>query len=97
MKTAVKVLAALMVASLSSYATAACKCSCVNGQIEAVCQLQTDLPPVCAPHSCTAKPLHAALISADKTPAGTPAPRQCRETLVLNPQTGAYISKQVCQ
>ena len=97
MKTAAKVLAALMVASLSSYATAACKCSCVNGQIEAVCQLQTDLPPVCAPRACTAKPLHAALIAADKSPAPTPAARQCHETQVLNPQTGAYVSKQVCQ
>jgi hypothetical protein len=95
MKTAAKVLAALMVASLSSYASAACKCSCVNGQIEAVCQLQTDLPPVCAPRTCTAKPIRAALIGADKTP--TPAARQCHETQVLNPQTGAYISKQVCQ
>jgi hypothetical protein len=95
MKTAVKVLAALMVASLSSYASAACKCSCVNGQIEAVCQLQTDLPPVCAPRTCTTKPIRAALIGADKAPA--PAARQCHETQVLNPQTGAYISKQVCQ
>ena len=97
MKTAAKVLAALMVASLSSYATAACKCSCVNGQIEAVCQLQTDLPPVCAPRTCTVKPLRAALIAADKSPAPTPAARQCHETQVLNPQTGAYVSKQVCQ
>ena len=97
MKTAVKVLAALMVASLSSYATAACKCSCVNGQINAVCQLQTDLPPVCAPRTCTDKPLHAALIAADKSSAPTPPKRQCHETLVLNPQTGAYIPKQVCQ
>jgi hypothetical protein len=97
MKTAAKLLAALMVASLSSYATAACKCACVNGQIEAVCQLQTDLPPVCAPRSCSAKPLHAALIAADKTPTPKPAARQCHETQVLNPQTGAYVSKQVCQ
>lgn len=96
MKTAAKVLAALMVASLSSYASAACKCSCVDGQIEAVCQLQTDLPPVCAPRTCTVKPLHAALI-ADKTAPGRPAVRQCHETQVLNPQTGAYVSKQVCQ
>lgn len=97
MKTAAKVLAALMVASLSSYASAACKCSCVEGQIEAVCSLPSELPPVCAPRACTAKPLHAALIAADKTPAGTPATRQCHETQVLNPQTGAYVSKQVCQ
>ena len=97
MKTAAKVLAALMVASLSSYASAACKCSCVDGQIEAVCSLPTELPPVCAPRACSAKPLRASLIAADKTPAPTPAARQGHETQVLNPQTGAYVSKQVCQ
>jgi len=97
MKTAARFLAALMVASLSTTASAACKCSCVNGQIEAVCQLQTDLPPVCAPRTCSTKPLHAALVSADKTPAATPPARHCHETQVLNPQTGAYVSKQVCQ
>jgi hypothetical protein len=97
MKTAAKLLAGLMVASLSTYASAACKCSCVSGQIEAVCSLPSDLPPVCAPRACSAKPLHAALVTADKSPAGTPTVRQCHETQVLNPQTGAYVSKQVCQ
>ena len=97
MKTAAKLLAGLMVASLSSYASAACKCSCVEGQIEAVCSLPTELPPVCAPRACTVKPSRAALIAADKSPSATPASRQCHETQVLNPQTGAYVSKQVCQ
>src|SRR3954467_8836910 len=97
MKTAAKLLAALMVASLSSYASAACKCSCVDGQIEAVCSLPTELPPVCAPRACTVKPLRASLVAADKTAAATPVTRQCHETQVLNPQTGAYVSKQVCR
>lgn len=98
MKTAAKLLAALMVASLSTHASAACKCSCVSGQIEAVCSLPSELPPVCAPRACTVKPLRAALVASDKSsPAATPAARQCHETQVLNPQTGAYVSKQVCQ
>jgi hypothetical protein len=97
MKTAAKMLAALLVASLSTDASAACKCSCVEGQIEAVCSLPTELPPVCAPRACTAKPLHAALVAADKAPAATQVARQCHETQVLNPQTGAYVAKQVCQ
>jgi hypothetical protein len=97
MKTAAKLLAALLVASLPTYASAACKCSCVEGQIEAVCSLPTELPPVCAPRACTAKPLHTALVAADKTAAATPVARQCHETQVLNPQTGAYVSKQVCR
>jgi hypothetical protein len=96
MKTAAVLLAAMMVASLPNYASAACKCSCVSGQIEAVCALPTDLPPVCAPRACTDKPLRTSLV-ADKSPMATKATQQCRETLVLNPQTGAYIPKKVCQ
>ncbi|HEY6985145.1 MAG TPA: hypothetical protein VH375_03610 [Rhodanobacteraceae bacterium] len=95
MKTAAKLFAAMMVASLSSYASASCTCSCVNSQIEPVCTRPSDLPPVCAPRACTAKPTRASLI-ADKSPLETKASK-CKETLVLNPQTGAYISKQVCQ
>ena|GEM_PF-2469227 len=99
MKTAARLLAAIVVASLPTYASATCKCSCVNGQIEAVCRSQTDLPPVCAPRTCTAKSDRGSLVAdkslvAGKSPVGT---RQCRETLVPNPQTGAYITKQVCQ
>ncbi|HKE46610.1 MAG TPA: hypothetical protein VKB52_00980 [Rhodanobacteraceae bacterium] len=100
MKTAAKLLAALMVASLPSLASAACKCQCVNGQIEAVCRSTTDLPPVCAPRTCSAKQEPGSVI-ADKglasgktSPVATP---RCRETLVPNPATGAYIIKQVCQ
>ena len=76
MKTAAKLLAALMVASLSSYASAACKCSCVDGQIEAVCSLPSELPPVCAPHACTVKPLRASLVAAEKTSSPIQAGRQ---------------------
>lgn len=96
MKTAAKFFAAMMVASLSSYASAACTCSCVNSQIEPVCTRPSDLPPVCAPRACTVKATRASLI-ADKSPLDAKATRQCKETLTLNPQTGAYISKQVCQ
>jgi hypothetical protein len=96
MNTAAKLLAAMVVASLSTYASASCRCSCVNGQIEAVCTLPTELPPVCAPRACTVKPLRAALV-AEKSPMATQAKRECRETEVLNPQTGAYVTKQICQ
>ena len=94
MRTAAKLLAAVMVASFSAYASASCRCSCVNTQIEAVCTLPSDLPPVCAPRACTAKP-SATLVN--QTRVGPNAAKQCHETLVLNPQTGSYISKQVCQ
>lgn len=96
MKTAAKLLAAMVLASLSTYASADCHCSCVNGQIEAVCAMPSELPPVCAPRACSAKPLHAALV-ADKSQMSAAGSKQCHETLVLNPQTGAYVSKKVCQ
>ena len=96
MKTAAQLLAALVVASLSTCAWAECHCSCVNGQIEPVCASPSELPPVCAPRACSARPLHAALI-ATKSSALASAAKQCHETEVLNPQTGAYVTKQVCQ
>ena len=97
MNTAAKLLAALVVASLSNYASADCRCSCVNGQIEAVCATSSELPPVCAPRACTVKPLHAALVADKSSPLATASKRQCRDTEVLNPRTGAYVTKQVCQ
>jgi len=96
MKTAAKLFAAMMVASLSSYASASCTCSCVNSQIEPVCTRASDLPPVCAPRACTVKPTPASLV-ANKSRFEANAAKQCKDTLVLNQQTGAYILKQVCQ
>jgi hypothetical protein len=95
MKTAAKLLAAVALASLSTYASAACKCSCVNGQIEAVCALPTELPPVCAPRACTVKAPSATLVN--QTRVGPNATKQCHESLALNPATGSYVSKTVCQ
>lgn len=92
MKRVANVLAAVVLASVTTYASAACRCSCVNGQIEAVCALPSDLPPVCAPRACTVKQPSATLT---RVAGGTT--KQCHETLVLNPQTGSYLSKQVCQ
>jgi hypothetical protein len=95
MKTAALLLAATLVASLSTAASAACKCSCVEGQIEPVCSTNSELPPACSARACTVKPTRAALVSLDKSDLSNKG--QCRETLVLNQQTGAYVPKKVCQ
>ena len=95
MKTAATLLAALMVASLPTAAFAACKCSCVDGQIEPVCSTYSELPPACSARACTVKPTRASLVSLDKSELSNKG--QCRETLVLNQQTGAYVPKKVCQ
>lgn len=89
-----RLLAAVMIAGLSTSAGASCGCSCVNGQIEPVCTLPTDLPPVCAPRACTLKPARRTLVN--QANAANIA-KGCQEKLVLNPQTGAYISRQVCR
>jgi hypothetical protein len=95
MKTVALALATLIVASLPNGASAECRCSCVNGEIEAVCISASELPPVCAPRACTAKPVRASLI-ADKRTVGTVAKQECRETEILNPRTGSYVVKRVC-
>jgi hypothetical protein len=93
MKRVAMLLAAVLVASVSTDVLADCRCSCVNGQIEAVCKLPSDLPPVCAPRACTVKP-KATLVNQSTVAANT---KQCHETLVPNPQTGSYVSKTVCR
>lgn len=94
MKTVAKMLATVMLASLSTTAFAACGCSCVNGQIEAVCTMPSELPPVCAPRACTVKQPKATLVN--QSSLAVSAAKQCRETHVRNPQTGTWIAKQVC-
>jgi len=88
-------LAAVAVASVSTHVSADCRCSCVNGQIEAVCKLPSDLPPACAPRACTVKAPKALLVN--QTNIATNRPKECRETLKLNEATGAYIAQQVCR
>jgi hypothetical protein len=88
-------LATLIVASLPNVASAECRCSCVNGEIEAVCTSASELPPVCAPRACNARPVRASLI-AQKRQIGTIPKSECRETEVLNPRTGSYVVKQIC-
>ena len=95
MKTAAMLFAAMMVASLPTVASAACKCSCVDGQIEPVCSTTSELPPACSARACTVKPTRASLVSLDKPDLSSKG--QCHESLVLNPQTGAYVPKKVCQ
>lgn len=95
MKRVAKLLAAVLVASASTHVSADCRCSCVNGQIEAVCKSPSELPPVCAPKACTVKQPKPMLVS--QTNVATNRPKECRETFKLNEATGAYIAQQVCR
>jgi hypothetical protein len=93
---ATMLIAALAVASFSTAAWADCRCSCVKGQIEPVCSSESDLPPVCAPRACSAKPMRTSLID-DKSFVATKTAKRCREVTVPNERTGAYVTKQVCE
>lgn len=95
MKRVAKLLAAVIVASLSTYASAACRCTCVNEQIEPVCSASTDLPPVCAPRTCSAKPATATLVA--QSMAQPSASTQCHMDLVQNAPAGRYEWKKVCK
>jgi len=95
MKRVAKLLAAVIVASLSTYASADCRCTCVNEQIEPVCSASTDLPPVCAPRACSIKEASATPVSQSR--AEPRASTQCHMDLVVNAQAGHYEWKKVCQ
>jgi hypothetical protein len=97
MKRVAKLLAAIIVASLSSYASASCRCACVNEQIEPVCSASTDLPPVCAPRACSIKEAEASATPVNQSRAEPRASTQCHMDLVVNAQVGRYEWKKVCQ
>jgi hypothetical protein len=76
-------------------ANASCVCECVNGHVQALCQSNADLPPLCAPQLCPPPPRQIApLPNAELPPLGT---THCEEVQVLNPQTGQYEWQKVCQ
>jgi hypothetical protein len=95
MKRVAKLLAAIMVTSLSTYASADCRCSCVNGEIEPVCSASTDLPPVCAPRACSLKTANVTPVNQARiTQAGS---LQCHMELIPSTRVDRYDWKKVCQ
>ena len=95
MKRVAMLLAAVVVASLSTYASADCRCTCVNQQIEPVCSASTDLPPVCAPRACSIAEASATPVSQSRTEPRASSP--CHMDLVVNAQAGHYEWKKVCK
>lgn len=85
----------LALIAASQWASAACVCRCVNGEVKTLCESSIDLPPICAPQVCAIVPPSVAPIPAPRLPPiGTSA---CREVQVLNPATGQYEWKTVCK
>lgn len=80
--------------ALSSSAFAACQCSCVNGQPQALCSSALDIRPFCSASICPIAPPSVAPINPVRVPPiGT---TQCHMAQVLDPYTHQYVWKQIC-
>lgn len=74
---------------------ASCTCTCVNGQQQALCTNTMDLPSLCPPRICPlVSPSVQPLQQPKLPPLGT---SYCSNQQVLNPYTGMYEWRQVCQ
>ena len=85
--------AALMLAA--NFAHAGCTCTCVDGEVKALCTNKLELPPLCAPRMCpTPPPQLKPLDQPQLPPLGTKA---CTNEQVLNPVTNKYEWRRVCK
>lgn len=80
---------------INTLVEASCTCTCVNGQQQALCTNTMDLPPLCPPRICPlVSPSVQPLQQPKLPPLGT---SYCSNQQVLNPYTGMYEWRQVCQ
>ncbi len=81
--------------ALVNDAAANCVCRCVNGEVRALCSSSIDVQPVCPPQVCQVTPPSVTPIQVPRVPPiGT---KSCRQAQVLNPRTGQYEWREVCQ
>lgn len=81
--------------AVSTNADAGCVCRCVNGEVRALCQSSIDLQPICPPTVCPIVPPRVEPITPPTVPPlGTSG---CRNVQVLNPNSGQYEWRRVCQ
>ena len=81
--------------SIGTLVKADCVCTCVNGEVTALCSSSLDIAPICAPRICPLTPPSIAPIQSPKiSPLGTTS---CRQMQVLNAYTLRYEWKRVCQ
>mgnify|MGYP006279490151 CR=1 FL=1 len=87
-------LAILQAGVLSGPAEARCICRCVNGSVEPICDSALDIPPICGMQICPiVPPSIAPLAPLTVPPIGT---TNCQMQQVLNPATGQYEWRQLC-
>lgn len=90
--------AAMLLIFLSAWAGpswAACRCACVNGTAQPICQRSIDVPPVCAPMACGVVPPSVQPIQRPTVPPiGTSS---CSQQQVQNRYTGRYEWQTICR
>ena len=76
-------------------ALAACQCTCINGNVQAVCTNAIEIRPICAPRVCPITPPSVRPLNTPSVPPiGT---KTCRMEQVLNPYTNQYEWKRICR
>lgn len=89
-----KFLLILALPLLIGNATAACVCRCINGEMKPICESTLDIPPFCPASICPlTPPALAPLQPPTLPPLGT---KNCTQKQVLNPFTGRYEWKVIC-
>jgi len=87
--------AALVAQFAANVANASCECTCVQGQVRALCTSSTDARPVCGPQVCPVMPPSVTPVLEPRVPpVGT---SNCQQQQVLNNSTRQYEWKQVCR
>jgi hypothetical protein len=90
----IALLAVALALSASGAALADCVCRCVNGEAQAICSNALTIPPPCM-QICPMAPLSITPIEPPTIPPiGTD---NCRMQQVMNPRTGVYQWRQLCQ
>lgn len=81
--------------AMAAPAEAACTCTCVGGQVQAICQSAIDMKPICSPQICQTPPPSVRPPAAPTiAPVGT---RSCSQQQVLNPVTHQYQWQTLCR
>lgn len=88
------VLVLLVPALFPSVSQAKCKCVCIEGEVQVVCQRTYDIKPVCSPRVCPITPSSIEPIQRPRVPPiGT---KRCVQKQIYNDDTGRYEWKEVC-
>jgi len=84
----------LLFLGIAMNAISACRCACVNGEMQSLCSNSLDIPALCNGICPLAPASVQPLPSLRIPPIGT---EQCTQKQVLNQSTGRYEWRSVCQ